>query len=99
MTLSIPELTIGAVPVLLLVMALVQVIKIVFKLEDENGETHRAVPLIAIGLGVLFAIGIQLSSVIPGFAAWYEMIVAGIVVGLAAIGLYSGGKHTLNLGG
>ena len=97
MTLSIPELMIGAVPVLLLVMVLVQVIKVVFSLEDADGKTHRAVPLIAIGLGVLFAIGIQLSTVVPGFAAWYEMIIAGIVVGLAAIGMYSGGKHTLNL--
>ena len=95
--LSIPELVIGAVPVLLLVMALVEVIKIIFKLEDVNGKTHWAVPLIAIGLGVLFAIGIQLSSTIPGFKEWYEMIIAGIVVGLAAIGAYSGTKHTLSL--
>ena len=92
MTLSIPELTIGAVPVLLLVMALVQVIKIVFKLED-----HRAVPLIAIGLGVLFAAGIQLSTMFPSFGEWYVMIVAGIVVGLAAVGAYSGGKHALDI--
>jgi len=92
MTLSIPELTVGAVPVLLLIMALVQVIKIVFGLEES-----RYVPLIAIGLGVLFAGGIQLAEMFPGFGEWYTMVVAGIVVGLAASGLYSGGKHTLNL--
>ena len=97
MLLNIPELTIGAVPVLLLIMALVQVVKVVFRLEDVDGQVHRAVPLIALGLGVLFAAGIQLSTIVPGFKEWYVMIVAGMVVGLAAAGLYSGAKHTLNL--
>ncbi len=97
MLLSIPELTIGAIPVLLLVIALVQLLKRVFGLTDVDGETHRLVPLIAIGLGVIFAIGIHLSTLFPGFAQWYEMIIAGIVVGLAAIGMYSGTKNTFNL--
>ena len=97
MTFTVPDLMIGAVPVLILIMVLVDVIKNWFKLVDEDGKTHRVVPLIAIGLGVLFAIGIRLSEIFPVFGEWYVVIVAGIVVGLAAIGLYSGTKHTLNL--
>ena len=92
MTFAVPELMIGAVPVLILIMALVEVIKSVFGLEES-----RYVPLVAIGLGVLFAGGIQLSAIFPVFGEWYVAIVAGAVVGLAAIGLYSGGKHTLKL--
>ena len=95
---TVPELMIGAVPVLLLIIALVEVIKTVLSLEDVDGKTHRGVPLIGIVLGVLFTVGIHLSTLFPAFGEWYEMIVAGIVVGLAAIGLYSGTRHALNIG-
>ena len=93
---TVPELTIGVVPLLALIVALVEVIKR-YWLKDVDGQTHRAVPLVAMGLGVLFATGIHLATIFPAFGAWYEIVVAGLVAGLSAVGLYSGGRHILNL--
>lgn len=70
---------------LLLILALVQVIKTVFSLDTKFA------PIAAIILGLIFSIAYSFY----GETVTYEAIIRGLIVGLSAIGIYSGTKNTV----
>lgn len=78
------ELVIYSVPVAALIVALVELAKRSFGL-----AARWAAPL-AVVLGVLFAVAAKLDQ--PAMATWLQTVLLGLLTGLSAAGLYSGGK-------
>ena len=83
------ELLIGGVPLVALIVALVELAK------QTLGMESRFAPVLAVGLGMLLAVGIQVSQLFPVFGTWFQVVVLGMVAGLLACGIYSGTKATL----
>lgn len=84
-----PELLIGGVPLVALIIALVELAK------QTVGLDSQYAPVTAVMLGILMAIGIQVSTLFPEFGTWYQVVVLGMVAGLLACGIYSGTKATM----
>ena len=83
------DLLIGGIPLVALIVALVELVK------QTMGMDSKYAPLMAVSLGIVFAVGIQVSQLYPRFGTWLEIVVAGLVAGLLACGIYSGTKATL----
>ena len=82
------ELLIGGVPLVALIIALVELAK------QTAGLDTRYAPAMAVALGIVLAVGVQLSELYPVFGTWLQVIVLGMVAGLLACGIYSGTKAT-----
>ncbi|MGI6551395.1 MAG: holin [Syntrophomonadales bacterium] len=54
------------------------------------GLSNRYVPLLAVGLGLLAGIGLRTPDETIAIA-----VIEGLVIGLSAVGLYSGTRHVL----
>ena len=76
---------IAGVPAGLVVVALVQALKQVFKIEGDKAI------IVAVIAGVVVAATAQAATIWPAFALWYETVIAGILLGLAACGLFDAG--------
>jgi len=85
----VEELLIGGVPLVALIVALVELAK------QTLGMESRYAPALAVGLGMLLAVGVQVSQLFPVFGTWFQVLVLGMVAGLLACGIYSGTKATL----
>ena len=83
------ELLVGGIPVVALIVGLVELLKQTLGLDSQYA------PALAVGMGIVFAVGIQISQLYPGFGTWFEIVVLGVVAGLLACGIYSGTKATL----
>lgn len=70
------------IPAGIVVVALVEGIKRLFRVEGD-----RAI-LVALGVGVVIAVGAHLAQVSPGFGEWWETVLAGVLLGLSACGLF-----------
>ena len=84
-----PELLIGGVPLVALIVALVELAK------QTMGLDSQYAPLTAVALGIMLAVGIQVSTLFPEFGTWFQVVVLGMVAGLLACGIYSGTKATM----
>lgn len=60
------------------------------EIAKRAGLSNRYCPLLAVGLGVLASLGLN----DPG-QSWPARIVEGVVVGLSAVGMYSGTRNVL----
>lgn len=79
------DAVVAGVPLLLLVFGLVQWVK-GFGLA---GNTVRAVSMV---IGILLGVGYNLSAgPVVGFAGWFAATVFGLMLGLAASGIYDAG--------
>jgi Bacteriophage A118-like holin, Hol118 len=78
---EIPEMSLGTVAVVPIILAICQAIKMV-------GVANKWIPLISIGLGIGISL---LASPLGGIG---NVILNGTVMGLSASGLYSGVKVT-----
>jgi len=78
------ELVVYSVPVAALIVGLVEMAKRSFRM-----SARWAAPL-AVLLGVLFAVAAKLDQ--PTFATWLQAVLLGLLTGLSAAGMYSGGK-------
>ena len=85
----VPELLIGGVPLVALIVALVELARQTLGLESKYA------PVVAVVLGMVLAAGVQVSQLFPAFGTWFEVVVLGMVAGLLACGIYSGTKATL----
>lgn len=80
------EFVVAGVPAGLVVVAVVEAIKRVAKIEGDKAI------ILAVVVGVLVAVAAQLATIWPIFGAWWETAVAGLLLGLAACGLYDAGQ-------
>ena len=78
------ELVVYSVPVAALIVGLVEMAKRSFRM-----SARRAAPL-AVLLGVIFAAAAKLDQ--PTMGTWLQVVMLGLLTGLSAAGLYSGGK-------
>jgi len=76
--------------------ALVPLIIAIVALAKSLGLENRWAPLAAVAAGVAIVVGNQAANVVPGFSDWYQAVLVGLAAGLAAVGLYSGTKNSLN---
>jgi len=78
----------GAVLVELIIQALKGIFPIL-------GGSRWLIPL-ALGVGILLSAISYLARLHPGFASWAEVVIAGLVAGFVACGLYDAVRTTLN---
>lgn len=80
------EIIVAGVPAGLVVVAVVEAIKRVAKIEGDGAI------IVVVIVGVLVALAAQAATVWPGFGVWWQTAVAGILLGLAACGLFDAGQ-------
>ncbi|MCE5259930.1 MAG: hypothetical protein LLG44_12875 [Chloroflexi bacterium] len=79
------ELIVLGVPGAAIIVALVELAK-------RYGLASRWSVLLAVGLGIGLAVVLQLAEIHPQVAVWAQVVLGGVILGLSASGLYSGGK-------
>ena len=84
-----PDLLIAGVPAVALIVGFVELVKQTLGLDSQYA------PALAVGLGIVFAVGNQVSQLYPVVGTWFDFVVLGAVAGLLACGIYSGTKATL----
>lgn len=80
------DFVVAGVPAGIVIVAVVEAIK---RLAKVQGDAAIAV---AIGVGVVIAVAAQLSALWPTFGVWWQTVVAGVLLGLAACGLFDAGQ-------
>ncbi len=75
---------IGGVSAITIILGLVQLARML-------GLKEKYTPLLTVALGQLASIGYHFYS----NQAWYEAVIGGLVIGLSAIGLYTGTRDTV----
>lgn len=81
------ELVVYSVPVAALIVGLVEMAKRAF------GLPPRWAAPVAVVLGLAFAIAARFDA--PGAGTWLQAVLLGLLTGLSAAGLYSGGKAVI----
>ena len=76
---------VAGAPVALVMVALVEFAKRVFKVEGDK------VIVVAVGLGIALSLLNQFAVLWPAFGQWYETVMAGLLIGFAACGLFDAG--------
>lgn len=79
------DIIVFGVPGAVIIVALVELAK-------KYGLAAKWTVLLAVGLGVALAVIVQLAAIHPQVAVWAQVVLGGLLCGLAASGLYSGGK-------
>jgi hypothetical protein len=79
------DVLIAGIPASLVIVSLVQAAKTL-------GMQRKFSPLLSIALGIALMMSVQVVQVLPWLRAWWEAMGAGVMLGLSACGLYSGGK-------
>lgn len=80
------EFVIAGVPAGLVVVALVEAIKRVARIEGDGAI------ILAVIFGVVVAVAAQAATIWPAFALWWETVLAGVLLGLSACGLFDASK-------
>lgn len=73
-----------------LVLALVGVLR---RTVGTNILTDRFTPILAVGMGIGLNVLVKLDTVPTEETSWLGTVLLGTLAGLAAIGVYSGGKN------
>lgn len=77
---------VGGASAIAIVLGLVQLAK-------KMGLKEKYCPLLSTLLGLLISLGYYYYN----YKTWYEAVIIGLVIGLSAMGLYSGTKETVQL--
>lgn len=80
------DIVVAGIPAGVVVVALVEAIKRLFKFD---GDVAIAV---AVVVGIVVAAGAHLASISPGFGEWWQIVIAGVLLGLSACGLFDAGQ-------
>lgn len=78
------DLILYGVPAAGLIVALVELVK------RTTGMDSRYAPIVSVAIGVVLSVAAKLDN--PSAGTWFQMILLGLLAGLSASGLYSGGK-------
>jgi hypothetical protein len=84
------DFVVAGIPAGLVVVALVEAIKRVARIQGD------AVIAVAIAVGVFVAVGAEAAQLYPAFAVWWQTVMAGVLLGLAACGLFDAGQAAKN---
>ena len=76
------EFAVFGIPAAVFVVAIVQLLKSQFGIEGKWAI------LAAVVIGIVLSVANYAAKIVPGFAAWYEVVLAGLMAGLAACGIY-----------
>ena len=79
------DFAVFGIPAAVIIVVLIEVLK-------RYGLESKWAVLVAMGLGVVLSVCIHLASISAAFAIWFKVIMAGLMTGLAAAGLYGGQK-------
>ena len=71
------------------------IILVLIEIAKQYGLNSKWAPLLAIGLGVVLAVLMQLAEINPQLALWLKVAISGLLTGLSAVGLWSGGKTVI----
>jgi hypothetical protein len=63
-------------------------VKSIVNVAKELGLTGKWPLVLAIGVGILLAAGLQVATLFPAFAVWYKVVITGLVSGLTAAEFY-----------
>ncbi len=85
----VPDLVIAGVPIMALVVGLVEFAKTL-------GVPTKFAPVLAIVVGCAAGLLVQTMAVYPDIAPWVEYAVVGVVIGMAATGLYRVGSRWID---
>ena len=77
------KVTIAGISILVLLLVSVELVKRVFKIEDER------VVIVTVGRGVVYSYAAALAQMYPLFATWFTPLAIGIFAAAAASGVYS----------
>lgn len=83
------DFAVFGIPAAVIIVVLVQVFK-------QYGLQSKWAVLVAMGLGIAFSAAVYLASISVEFAIWFKVVMAGLMTGLAAAGLYGGQKALRN---
>lgn len=86
------EFVIVGVSGMVLVGLIIQVLKAVFSGLDKS----RWLIPIALLVGVVLSAANYVAQIVPGFQAWFEVVIVGLLAGFAAMGLYDTTRTALN---
>ncbi len=82
------DLVVFGIPGAAIIVALIEVAK-------HYGMDTKWAPLVSIVLGIVLAVVVHLSEANPQVAVWAQLVLGGILCGLAASGGYSGVKTAI----
>lgn len=84
------DLVVLGIPAGVVIVALVEAIKRLTKLEGDIAI------VIALVVGITITVGAHLSEVFPAFGEWWEVVLSGALLGLSACGLFDLGQALKN---
>ena len=67
-------------------------VKAIVNMVKELGLGGKWPLVLAIGVGIALAAGMQLASTYPAFAIWFKVVMTGLVSGLTAAEIYQAQK-------
>ncbi len=79
------DLVVFGIPGAIIIVALIEFAK-------SYGLNSKWAPLVAVILGIGLAVIVHLAEINPQVAVWAQIVLGGILCGLAAVGGYSGTK-------
>lgn len=82
------DLVVFGIPGAIIIVALIEFAK-------QYGLNSKWAPLLAVILGIVLAVVVHLAAINPQVADWAQIVLGGILCGLAAVGGYSGTKSTI----
>ena len=83
------DITILGFPAIVVIVAIVEFIKLIGGVEGNKAIVASII------VGLILSIGIHVAELLPQFKEWWEVVLAGILLGLAASGLFDAGKAVL----
>lgn len=86
------DILIVGIPAGIVVVAITEAIKRLAKIDGDQAI------VVAMVVGMVLSLGSKVAATWPEFSTWWEAIVAGVLLGLAACGLFDAGKAVISRG-
>jgi hypothetical protein len=80
------DFLVAGFPAGIVVVAIVEAIKRVARIEGDGAI------ILAVVVGIVVALAAQVAQAYPAFGVWWQTVIAGALLGLAACGLFDAGQ-------